>query len=77
VAGSPGNKELISTGLGPAAWRAANSLTYGYGHLTVFNSTHAYWEWEQTAAAIENIRNRAMLLKDYLWIVQHNHTTRT
>jgi len=77
VSGSPGNKELISTGLGPAAWRAANSLTYGYGHLTIFNSTHAYWEWEQTAAAIEDIRKRDLLLKDYLWIVQHNHTTRT
>jgi len=76
VAGSPGNKELISTGLGPAAWRAYNSLTYGYGHLTIFNSTHLYWEWEETATAIENIRNRAVLLKDHLWVVQHNHGMR-
>jgi hypothetical protein len=77
VAGSPGNKELISTGLGPSAWRAYNSLTYGYGHLTVFNATHLYWEWEETATAIEDIRNRAVLLKDHLWVIQHNHGMRS
>jgi len=77
VSGSPGNKEDISTGLGPTAWRAYNSLTYGFGHLTIFNSTHLYWEWEQTATALSGIRDRAANLKDYLWIVQHNHGMRT
>jgi len=77
VAGSPGNKELISTGLGPAAWRAFNSLTYGYGHLTIINATHLFWEWEQTATALSEIRNRAANIKDHLWVIQHNHGMRT
>jgi len=77
VAGSPGNRENISTGLGPAAWRAYSSLSYGYGHLTVFNSTHLYWEWEQTATSMELLQDRAALLKDYLWVVQNNHGMRS
>jgi len=77
VAGSPGNKEDISTGLGPAAWRAYNSLTYGYGHLTIFNSTHLYWEWEQTATSMELLQNRAALIKDRLWVIQHTHGMRS
>jgi hypothetical protein len=76
VSGSPGNKELTGTGLGPAAWRAVNNFNYGFGHLTVFNATHLYWEWEQTAASLSEIRNRAANVKDHLWIVQDNHGMR-
>jgi len=77
VSGSPGNKELISTGLGPKAWLAKYIYEYGFGHLTIFNATHLYWEWEQTATSMANIRNRAENIQDTLWVVQHNHGMRT
>jgi hypothetical protein len=47
VVGSPGCSEGISTGKAPKGL-ATQSLSYGYGHLTVINSTVMYWAWEQT-----------------------------
>jgi hypothetical protein len=76
VAGSPGNKELISTGLGPSEFRAIHFFEYGYGHLRIYNTTHLYWEWELTATSVENLL-KAENIKDTLWVIQNKHGMRS
>ena len=47
VAGSPGCNQ--DTGKGKSPIGVATFIReYGYGHLTVFNTTHVWWGWEQT-----------------------------
>lgn len=73
VVGSPGCKEQLTDGQGPSDKTAYFSISYGYGHLTVFNSTHLYWHWERTGTQ-NNVADADW--KDDMWIVQHNHGPR-
>jgi uncharacterized membrane protein YgcG len=51
VIGSPGCKEGISSLSPPTEIVAKQILQYGYGHISIYNSTHLHWEWEQTGTA--------------------------
>jgi predicted MPP superfamily phosphohydrolase len=70
VAGSPGCREKISHGSGPAKALAEHSLSYGYGHLKILNATHLTWEWQQTS------KEAAREVLDHLTIVQNHHGPR-
>jgi alkaline phosphatase D len=61
VVGSPGCQEKISSGIAPYKGGVASYfLSYGYGLLTVHNSTHVEWKWKQTnvPASSENGETR-------------------
>eukprot|EP01121_Diplochlamys_sp_Union-15-3_P007165 TRINITY_DN17_c0_g1_i1.p1 TRINITY_DN17_c0_g1~~TRINITY_DN17_c0_g1_i1.p1 ORF type:complete len:412 (+),score=65.24 TRINITY_DN17_c0_g1_i1:155-1390(+) len=67
VVGSPGNKELIASNLGPSDSLAYYALKYGYSHLKVHNSTYIHFTWEETGSGTGS---------DSLWIIQNNHGPR-
>jgi hypothetical protein len=46
VVGSPGCREKTSSGRAPDGI-AVFAEKYGYGHLTVVNSTVLHWQWEE------------------------------
>jgi len=49
VVGSPGCQENISSGVAPYKnGLASYFLSYGFGFLTIHNSTHLEWQWKQT-----------------------------
>jgi len=79
VSGAPGQRENIDhdNGLAPNQWVALSIFEYGYGHLKIHNETHLYWDWQQTAEAVENIRNDEANIKDTLWVIQEKHGMRT
>jgi len=78
VSGAPGQRENIDydNGWAPTQWTAFSLDEYGYAHLKIYNSTHLYWDWQQTASAKENIRNDDANIKDTLWVIQNNHGMR-
>eukprot|EP01120_Amphizonella_sp_Union-15-10_P004892 TRINITY_DN1565_c0_g1_i1.p1 TRINITY_DN1565_c0_g1~~TRINITY_DN1565_c0_g1_i1.p1 ORF type:complete len:413 (+),score=52.36 TRINITY_DN1565_c0_g1_i1:61-1299(+) len=70
VSGSAGNYELIGKKTAPSEVLATYSLTYGFGHLQVFNATHLHWQWEQTGT------DGAAVVLDDLWVSQSSHGPR-
>lgn len=50
------------------AWSVLRSSTYGYGHLTVHNATHLYWE---------QLLDEGHGGKDTLWIVKQKKEKNT
>jgi hypothetical protein len=48
-------------------WSVVRSSTYGYGHLTVYNSTHLYWE---------QLLDEGRGGKDPLWIIKKSKRLR-
>ena len=60
---------LIYEARGPfVAFYSTIQGTYSYGHLTIFNDTHAYFN----SYVVEEER-----IEDEVWIVQHHHGMRT
>lgn len=72
VVGSPGCKEKISTGEGPKDARVYHSLTYGFGHLQIPNSTHLLFDWEETGTE----GSTQYSPKDKFVLIQNNHRSR-
>jgi len=91
VVGSPGCQEKISSGIAPYKNGVASYfLSYGYGILSVQNSTHLTWEWKQTHAADsskgDTLFDAAMIavqkqdgsdIKDRMTLIQARHGMRT
>jgi hypothetical protein len=72
VTGSPGCREKISKGSAPQG-NAVLTLSYGFGHLQVVNSTHLHWTWEelgQRDPETGSFKAREGATNDDLWIVQ-------
>jgi len=57
-----GIEKYLPTGLGP--WSAFRSSTYGYGHLTVHNTTHLHWE---------QLLDASGQVLDEFWLEQQTH----
>jgi hypothetical protein len=49
IAGSPGMDQGLGTRTPPADVLALELKAWGYGHLTVVNATHLYWNWFEVA----------------------------
>lgn len=61
VSGSPGCENGVAVKHAPDNVLASGIDQYGYGHLTVFNRTHIYWDWMTVSDS---------LIQDHLWIIK-------
>lgn len=77
VVGSPGCKELLSPGQAPTGVQVF-AQAYGYAHLTVFNATHLYYQWEElgqrdaSGRLVRRIGTDAGFYDEF-WLINTNH----
>eukprot|EP00041_Stephanoeca_diplocostata_P034117 m.1144845 g.1144845 ORF g.1144845 m.1144845 type:complete len:676 (+) comp24464_c0_seq12:41-2068(+) len=54
------------------SWSAFRSNTFGYSRMSVFNSTHLYWEQVQTDPTLFPTSDYGRVI-DSVWVTQENH----